>query len=185
MNSAQFTLIANLHIRFALVVYLFYFLNFWGARSDAFRDFLRICLEKDPDKRPSAEDLLKHQFVHPNPKTPAILTALIERSRAARRDRIPQSLSRTTRDVDEDEEEEDDEGDEHGEDVDVELSGVKTPGREDLEPGGGSSGAGTGVGANAMVGLGIGRDGEGSQASLVAKVPEGGAKVEAKEAKKP
>ena len=31
--------------------------------SDEFRDFLRLTLEKDPEKRPSARELLTHPFV--------------------------------------------------------------------------------------------------------------------------
>lgn len=33
------------------------------ALSPVFRDFLRVCLEMDVDRRPSAEELLRHEFL--------------------------------------------------------------------------------------------------------------------------
>ncbi|KAI8913570.1 kinase-like domain-containing protein [Gorgonomyces haynaldii] len=71
--------------------------------SPDFHSFLAQCLEKDPEKRPNAEDLLKHPFVHPNPNTNDIIVGFIERSREARRLRLQKQ-------EDKEEEEEENEG---------------------------------------------------------------------------
>ncbi|PBP24676.1 ste20-like serine/threonine-protein [Diplocarpon rosae] len=49
-----------------------------GNFSKAFKEFVELCLQKDPRKRPSARDLLKHPFVRKAKKT-SYLTELIER----------------------------------------------------------------------------------------------------------
>lgn len=49
-----------------------------GPFSDAFKDFIRLCLQKDPKLRPTARELLKHPFVKKGKKT-TYLTELIER----------------------------------------------------------------------------------------------------------
>ena len=49
-----------------------------GAFSPAFKDFVSLCLTKDPAARPSAKELLKHQFIRGGRKTTS-LTELIER----------------------------------------------------------------------------------------------------------
>jgi len=49
-----------------------------GNFSKAFKEFVELCLQKDPKKRPSARDLLKHPFVRRAKKT-SYLTELIER----------------------------------------------------------------------------------------------------------
>ncbi|KAI1001350.1 Serine/threonine-protein kinase [Podosphaera aphanis] len=49
-----------------------------GNFSKAFKDFVELCLQKDPKKRPSARELLKHPFVRKAKKT-SYLTELIER----------------------------------------------------------------------------------------------------------
>ncbi|KAI1655670.1 Pkinase-domain-containing protein [Daldinia decipiens] len=51
-----------------------------GNFSKDFRDFVSQCLMKDPDRRPSARDLLKHRFVRSSGKVEA-LQELIERRR--------------------------------------------------------------------------------------------------------
>ncbi|KAJ3039783.1 hypothetical protein HDV00_011910 [Rhizophlyctis rosea] len=56
--------------------------------SNKFHDFLRVCLEKDPDKRPSAEELLKHPFLAPDSDYKNVITGLIKRTREARRQRV-------------------------------------------------------------------------------------------------
>lgn len=48
------------------------------AFSKHFRDFVQSCLQRDPQHRPSAKDLLKHRFVRTAKKT-NYLTELIER----------------------------------------------------------------------------------------------------------
>lgn len=49
-----------------------------GNFSKAFKEFVELCLQKDPKKRPSARELLKHTFVRRAKKT-SYLTELIER----------------------------------------------------------------------------------------------------------
>ncbi|KAI4202883.1 MAG: hypothetical protein LQ350_002254 [Teloschistes chrysophthalmus] len=49
-----------------------------GDFSRAFKDFVELCLRRDPRERPSAKDLLKHPFVRRAKKT-TYLTELIER----------------------------------------------------------------------------------------------------------
>lgn len=49
-----------------------------GNFSKAFKEFIELCLQKDPRKRPSARELLKHPFVRKAKKT-SYLTELIER----------------------------------------------------------------------------------------------------------
>eukprot|EP00003_Mantamonas_plastica_P001092 TRINITY_DN10802_c0_g1_i10.p1 TRINITY_DN10802_c0_g1~~TRINITY_DN10802_c0_g1_i10.p1 ORF type:complete len:337 (-),score=123.24 TRINITY_DN10802_c0_g1_i10:965-1975(-) len=49
-----------------------------GSYSKAFKDFVSVCLNRDPSSRPSAKELLKHRFITKAKKTSA-LTELIER----------------------------------------------------------------------------------------------------------
>ena len=49
-----------------------------GNFSKAFKEFVSLCVQKDPTKRPSAEELLKHRFIKGAKKT-SYLTELIER----------------------------------------------------------------------------------------------------------
>ncbi|KAL8928660.1 MAG: hypothetical protein Q9172_000798 [Xanthocarpia lactea] len=49
-----------------------------GDFSKAFKDFVELCLKRDPRERPSARDLLKHPFIRRAKKT-TYLTELIER----------------------------------------------------------------------------------------------------------
>lgn len=46
--------------------------------SKPFREFVSLCLQRDPLARPSAKDLLKHRFIKTAKKT-SYLTELIER----------------------------------------------------------------------------------------------------------
>lgn len=46
--------------------------------SDNFKDFLARCCKKDPEQRPSAEELLKHPFIAGNGKTKQILSKMID-----------------------------------------------------------------------------------------------------------
>ncbi|CAG8530812.1 10660_t:CDS:10 [Ambispora leptoticha] len=49
-----------------------------GLFSKSFKEFIQLCLHKDPGSRPSAKELLKHRFIRNAKKTP-FLTELIER----------------------------------------------------------------------------------------------------------
>lgn len=49
-----------------------------GNFTKAFKDFIEMCLQRDPKERPSARDLLKHPFIRRAKKT-TYLTELIER----------------------------------------------------------------------------------------------------------
>lgn len=49
-----------------------------GNFSKQFKEFVALCLNKDPDQRPSAKDLLKHQWLK-KARKPSCLTELIER----------------------------------------------------------------------------------------------------------
>ena len=49
-----------------------------GAFSPAFKEFVALCLTKDPAQRPSAKELLQHRFIRSAKKTSG-LTELIER----------------------------------------------------------------------------------------------------------
>ncbi|KAL2261230.1 hypothetical protein VTK26DRAFT_4540 [Humicola hyalothermophila] len=49
-----------------------------GNFSKAFKDFVELCLQRDPKERPSAREMLKHPFIRKAKKT-SYLTELIER----------------------------------------------------------------------------------------------------------
>ncbi|KAK3393368.1 kinase-like domain-containing protein [Podospora didyma] len=49
-----------------------------GNFTKAFKDFIELCLQRDPKDRPSAKELLKHPFIRRAKKT-SYLTELIER----------------------------------------------------------------------------------------------------------
>jgi serine/threonine protein kinase len=49
-----------------------------GYYSRAFKEFIALCLDKDPNNRPTAKELLKHRFIR-NAKKTTFLTELIER----------------------------------------------------------------------------------------------------------
>ncbi|KAM0326276.1 hypothetical protein ACHAQA_006873 [Verticillium albo-atrum] len=49
-----------------------------GNFTKAFKDFVELCLQRDPKERPSAKELLKHTFIRRAKKT-TYLTELIER----------------------------------------------------------------------------------------------------------
>ncbi|KAL8597913.1 hypothetical protein ACOMHN_063809 [Nucella lapillus] len=57
-----------------------------GAHSKAFKDFVTLCLNKDPDNRPTAKALLDHPFVRKARKR-ACLTELIDRYRRYRQEK--------------------------------------------------------------------------------------------------
>lgn len=49
-----------------------------GNFTKAFKDFIELCLQRDPKERPTAKDLLRHPFIRKAKKT-SYLTELIER----------------------------------------------------------------------------------------------------------
>ncbi|RIA92833.1 kinase-like domain-containing protein [Glomus cerebriforme] len=49
-----------------------------GYYSKAFKEFIALCLDKDPNNRPTAKELLKHRFIR-NAKKTSYLTELTER----------------------------------------------------------------------------------------------------------
>jgi len=49
-----------------------------GNFSKSFKEFVSLCLNKDPEERPTAKELLKHRFIKSGKKT-QVLTELIER----------------------------------------------------------------------------------------------------------
>eukprot|EP01027_Heterolobosea_sp_BB2_P008164 GEZU01012111.1.p1 GENE.GEZU01012111.1~~GEZU01012111.1.p1 ORF type:complete len:300 (-),score=64.37 GEZU01012111.1:554-1453(-) len=49
-----------------------------GNYSKAFKEFVSLCLQKEPSQRPTAKELLKHRFIKSAKKT-SMLTDLIER----------------------------------------------------------------------------------------------------------
>lgn len=79
----------------------------WAAE---FHSFLATCLVKDPDQRPSAQELLAHPFVASDPRGPAVIIELIDRARTAKRMRKESTAASTAAQfADEDDEDEDDE----------------------------------------------------------------------------
>nr|KAG5690962.1 hypothetical protein BaRGS_027281 [Batillaria attramentaria] len=63
-----------------------------GNYSKPFKDFVEICLNKDPENRPSAKELLRHPFMKRARKT-AYLTELIDRFKRYRQEKGPDSES--------------------------------------------------------------------------------------------
>ncbi|KAJ3222079.1 hypothetical protein HK099_002733 [Clydaea vesicula] len=61
--------------------------------SNDFINFLSVCLEKDPEKRPSASDLLFHPFLQPKSHAKTVIQDLIERSKAAKKLRSNKNFS--------------------------------------------------------------------------------------------
>jgi serine/threonine protein kinase len=52
-----------------------------GKWSKEFNDFIRVCLEKDPKKRPSAAEALQHPFVANCDRDPSIIVGLVKRKK--------------------------------------------------------------------------------------------------------
>lgn len=55
------------------------------SRTPEFIDFVRCCLQKNPIRRPTAEELLKHPFVRERTNSVDIVQGLIKRVREAKR----------------------------------------------------------------------------------------------------
>lgn len=80
-----------------------------SAWSKNFHSFLSICLEKNADNRPTADELLSHPFVNPNPNSAQIVQYFVKRSRAAKKMRLANIPAQV-----------DDDDDEIEEDIDIE-----------------------------------------------------------------
>jgi len=76
-----------------------------GNFSKAFKEFVALCLNKEPNERPTAKELLKHRFIKTAKKS-SFLTELIERKQ-----RWQQVLGTTTDGHDDDDDEDDKRGD--------------------------------------------------------------------------
>uniref|UniRef100_A0A0B7BJS6 non-specific serine/threonine protein kinase n=1 Tax=Arion vulgaris TaxID=1028688 RepID=A0A0B7BJS6_9EUPU len=63
-----------------------------GNYSKAFKEFVELCLNKDPNNRPSAKELLRHPFIRRAKKT-AYLTELIDRHKRWKQEKGPDSDS--------------------------------------------------------------------------------------------
>ena len=98
--------------------------------SQDFRSFLKACLDKDPEKRLSANELLKHPFVYPNPKSGEIIQNFITRSRQAKLSRA-KKVKNTAKELEDnqndEDEEEDDEEDDGNEETDTVKRAVNSP----------------------------------------------------------
>ena len=57
-----------------------------GKWSNDFKDYLKICLIKDPDQRPEARALLQHPFVRPQQQSRDIIKHLVDKARVAKKD---------------------------------------------------------------------------------------------------
>ena len=50
-----------------------------GAFSDELAEFVGVCLDKNQDRRPSANDLLKHHWLRKHPTDDMLLSASLEK----------------------------------------------------------------------------------------------------------
>jgi len=96
-----------------------------GNFSKSFKEFVALCLNKDPEERPTAKDLLKHRFIKAAKKT-SMLVDLIER-----RQRWLQVVG--PQDSDEDSENEGEH--EGGDDIEWEFETIKGPKGSTPKPG--------------------------------------------------
>lgn len=90
-----------------------------GNYSRPFKEFVELCLNKDPNNRPSAKELLRHPFIRKARKN-AFLQDLIDRFKRWKAERGPNGDSDSDSD-------EDDEIDEEDEKVDWILDTIKNP----------------------------------------------------------
>lgn len=102
-----------------------------GSFSKTFKDFVSICLNKDPANRPNCKELLKHKFITKAKKT-SYLTDLIDRYRKWRDDGGQDGSSSS----------EDENGHEPMEDPEWQFDTIKGPSTS-RAAGGGGSGAGS------------------------------------------
>jgi serine/threonine-protein kinase 24/25/MST4 len=65
-----------------------------GNFSRLFKDFIEMCLQKDPNNRPTAKELLRHPFIRKAKRT-SYLVELIERHREFKRERANQQQQQT------------------------------------------------------------------------------------------
>lgn len=73
-----------------------------GNFSKAFREFVEVCLNKDPANRPTAKELLQHHYIRKMAKKTSYLTELIERCKRWRAAGGGQDETSSSEDEDED-----------------------------------------------------------------------------------
>ena len=78
-----------------------------GNFSKAFKEFVALCLNKEPNERPTAKELLKHRFIK-TAKKASFLTELIERKQ--RWQQVPGNNNNDHDDDDDDDDRKDDDG---------------------------------------------------------------------------
>jgi len=78
-----------------------------GNFTKAFKEFVALCLNKEPNERPTAKELLKHRFIK-TAKKASFLTELIERKQ--RWQQVPGNNSNDHDDDDDDDDRKDDDG---------------------------------------------------------------------------
>ncbi|CAG9466447.1 unnamed protein product [Pedinophyceae sp. YPF-701] len=67
-----------------------------GPYSDGFKDFMKQCLQKEAEKRPSAQDLLQHRFLLKASCPPSLVRRVVETQQAmAKRPRLLQPVTST------------------------------------------------------------------------------------------
>mmetsp|Transcript_14927 Transcript_14927/g.23378 ORF Transcript_14927/g.23378 Transcript_14927/m.23378 type:complete len:464 (-) Transcript_14927:194-1585(-) len=95
-----------------------------GNFTKQFKEFVAACLNKDPEKRPTAKELLRHRFIRTARKTSSLVELIDKRNRWL------QVVGQDSSDEDEDE----DEDGEDGEDEDWDFDFDSGPAKEKATP---------------------------------------------------
>ncbi|KAI8612467.1 kinase-like domain-containing protein [Chytriomyces sp. MP71] len=129
-----------------------------SAWSSEFHDFLRVCLNKDPTRRPSAKDLKMHPFITESSSDRVNVVRLIQRARYARKVRAEAKFNimniRVNPDMKQFDELEDEDAEEEEENIPEPMDDASNTMRVSKRQGsvgsGGSGGAGGGLEASAF-----------------------------------